>query len=73
MTYHYKMQLLAIGDTTVGKTSLLGRYCNGIYNTYLATIGLNCFTKDEIIDNTFKNMGYIRKRKISLIDKRFYL
>ena len=51
MSYDEKCQLLIIGDSTVGKTSLLGRYANDIFNiNYLATIGLENFTKDEIID-----------------------
>ena len=52
MSYDEKCQLLIIGDSTVGKTSILGRYANGIFNSnYLATIGLDNFTKDEVIDN----------------------
>ena len=52
MSYDEKCQLLVIGDSFVGKTSLLARYAKGIFNTsYLATIGLDNFTKDETIDN----------------------
>ena len=52
MSYDGKCQLLIIGDSTVGKTSILGRYANGVFNAhYLATIGLDNFTKDEVIDN----------------------
>ena len=52
MSIDGKCQLLIIGDSTVGKTSILCRYANGIFNAnYLATIGLDNFTKDEIIDN----------------------
>ena len=52
MNYDEKCQLLIIGDSTVGKTSILGRYANGVFNAhYLATIGLDNFTKDEVIDN----------------------
>ena len=52
MSYDKKCQLLIIGDMTVGKTSLLSRYSKGVFNTsYLATVGLDNFTKDEIIDN----------------------
>ena len=51
MSYHGKCQLLTIGDSTVGKTSILTRYANNIFNSnYLATVGLDNFTKDEIID-----------------------
>ena len=52
MNYDKKCQLLIIGDSTVGKTSILGRYTSGIFNAnYLATIGLDNFTKDEVINN----------------------
>jgi len=52
MNYDEKCQLLIIGDSTVGKTSILSRFANGTFNSnYLATVGLDNFTKDEIIDN----------------------
>ena len=52
MNYDQKCQLLIIGDSTVGKTSILSRFTNGIFNSnYLATVGLDSFTKDEIIDD----------------------
>ena len=52
MNYDIKCQLLIIGDSTVGKTSILSRYANGTFNSsYLATVGLDNFTKDELIDN----------------------
>ena len=52
MNYDQKCQLLIIGDSTVGKTSILSRFANGTFNSnYLATVGLDSFTKDEIIDN----------------------
>ena len=51
MNYDKKCQLLIIGDSTVGKTSILNRYTNGEFNHhYLATIGLDFFKKDEVID-----------------------
>jgi len=51
MNYDEKCQLLIIGDSTVGKTSILSRFSNGTFNAnYLATVGLDNFTKDEIID-----------------------
>ena len=51
MNYDEKCQLLIIGDSTVGKTSILSRYSNGTFNSsYLATVGLDNFTKDEIIN-----------------------
>jgi small GTP-binding protein len=52
MSYDGKCQLLVIGDSMVGKTSLLYRFTNGTFDAhYLATVGLDNFTKDEIINN----------------------
>ena len=52
MNYDEKCQLLIIGDSTVGKTSILSRFANGTFNSnYLATVGLDNFTKDETIDD----------------------
>ena len=51
MNYDKKCQLLIIGDSTVGKTSILSRYTNGEFNpNYLATVGFDFFKKDEIFD-----------------------
>jgi small GTP-binding protein len=51
MSYDEKCQLLIIGDSFVGKTSILDRYANNRFNSnYLATIGLENFTKDEVIN-----------------------
>ena len=50
--YDEKCRLLIIGDSQVGKTSFLSYYANGSFNmNYLATAGLELFTKDDIIDN----------------------
>ena len=47
-----KCRLLIIGDSEVGKTSFLSRYSKGIFNlTYLATAGIEFFSKDEKINN----------------------
>ena len=52
MNYDHKCQLLIIGDSTVGKTSILSRFAYGTFNAnYLATVGLDNFTKDETIDD----------------------
>ena len=52
MNYDDKCQLLIIGDSTVGKTSILSKYSSKTFNeNYLATVGLDFFTKDEVIDN----------------------
>ena len=51
MNYDKKSQLLIIGDSTVGKTSILSRYTSGQFNpNYLATVGLDFFKKDELFD-----------------------
>ena len=51
MNYDKKVQLLIIGDSTVGKTSILSRYTNGEFNPhYLATVGLDFFKKDEVFN-----------------------
>ena len=51
MNYDKKCQLLIVGDSTVGKTSILSRYAHGEFNKhYLATVGLDFFKKDEIFD-----------------------
>ena len=53
MNYDDKCQLLIIGNSTVGKTSILSKYASKMFNeNYIATVGLDFFTKDETIDNT---------------------
>ena len=52
MNYDKTCQLLIIGDSSVGKTSLITRYANGTFKEeYLATVGIDYFTKEEIINN----------------------
>ena len=52
MNYDVKCQLLIIGDSSVGKTSILTRFANGTFSSnYLATVGLDSFTKDETLDD----------------------
>ena len=51
MNYDCKLQFLIVGDSTVGKTSLLNRYNNGKFDEkYLATIGIDSFFKDVNLD-----------------------
>jgi small GTP-binding protein len=51
MNYDEKCQLLIIGDSTVGKTSLLFRYTDDKFSSqHLATVGIDFFTKDEIFN-----------------------
>lgn len=53
MDYEEKCQLLLIGDSSVGKTSLIYRYTNqkNFQDHHLATVGIDYFSKDETINN----------------------
>ena len=55
MNYDKRCQILLIGDSSVGKTSLIQRYVNGIFkdekDVYLPTVGLDFYKKHEIINN----------------------
>ena len=52
MNYDKTCQLLILGDSSVGKTSLITRYTNGTFKEeYLATVGLDYHSKIEDIDN----------------------
>lgn len=51
MDYDEKCQILVIGNSEVGKTSLLIRYTKNHFTMqHLATIGIDNFTKDEEIN-----------------------
>ncbi len=51
MNYDEKCQLMIIGDSMVGKTSLLYRYQQDKFlNNYNASVGIDFFTKEETID-----------------------
>ena len=57
MSYNKTIQLLVIGDSCVGKTSLITRYTNGIFKEeYLATVGLDYYSKVEAINNQTINI-----------------
>ena len=52
MTYDERIQLIMIGVSGVGKTSLIRRYTNNIFNTnHLETIGIEFFNKEERIND----------------------
>ena len=52
MKFDKTCQLLIIGDTAVGKTSIISRYANGTFKEeYIATVGLDYSIKQEIIDD----------------------
>ena len=59
MGYSEKFKLLVLGDSTVGKTSILDRYTNGVFNAnYLATAYIDNFKKDEIINNKIIRINF---------------
>ena len=48
MNYDRIVQILIIGDSSVGKTSLITRYTNGTFKEeYLATVGLDYYSKNQ--------------------------
>ena len=52
MTYDERIQLIMVGESGVGKTSLIRRYTNNIFNTnHLETIGIEFFNKEERIND----------------------
>ena len=52
MTYDEIIQLIMVGEIGVGKTSLIRRYTNNIFNTnHLETIGIEFFNKEERIND----------------------
>ena len=55
MNYDEKLKILIIGDSTVGKTSILNRFCKNEFSwNYLATIGVDFFSKDIEFTNPNK-------------------
>ena len=52
MNYDDKCHLLIIGNSNVGKTSILYKYSSKLFNeNYIPTLGLDFCTKDENINN----------------------
>ena len=52
MTYDEKIQIILVGESDVGKTSLIRRYTNNIFNSnHLETIGIEFYNKEEKINN----------------------
>jgi len=57
MNYDKTCQILIIGDCSVGKTSIIRRYTNGTFKEeYLGTVGLDYYSKEEIIDGKTINI-----------------
>lgn len=51
MKFDDKIQLIMVGESCVGKTSILYKYTQGLFtNQHLATVGLEFFTKEETIN-----------------------
>ena len=52
MTYDEKIQIILVGESGVGKTSLIRRYTNNIFNSnHLETIGIEFYNREEKINN----------------------
>lgn len=64
------LKVIILGDSSVGKTSLMNQYVNKRFsNQYKATIGADFLTKEVVIDDRVVTMqiwdtaGQVRKRK----------
>ena len=52
MNYDKTCQILILGDSSVGKTSILSRYTSGTFkDEYISTVGLDYSSKEELINN----------------------
>jgi small GTP-binding protein len=50
--HDFLAKIIIIGDSGVGKTNLLTKYCNGVFqDSYVATIGVDFKLKTVEIDN----------------------
>lgn len=50
--YTHAAKIVVVGEASVGKTSLIVRYCKGFFNPeYLSTIGVSFFVQDVKIGN----------------------
>ena len=48
-----KIKIMVIGESKIGKTSLISRYCNNEFNggAYLSTVGIDFQIKNLVLDN----------------------
>ena len=52
MQYDKSCSILLLGNSAVGKTSLISRYANGTFKEeYINTVGIDSISKTEIINN----------------------
>ena len=50
--HDYLVKVIIVGDSGVGKTNLITRYCENYYKqTYVATIGVDFKIKSLIVDD----------------------
>ncbi len=50
--YTHAAKMVVVGEASVGKTSLIVRYCKGFFNPeYISTIGVNFFVQDVDLGN----------------------
>ena len=52
MTYDEKIQIILVGESGVGKTSLIRRYANNLFNeNHLQTLGIEFYNREEKIND----------------------
>jgi small GTP-binding protein len=52
MLFDEKIQVIIVGESSVGKTSIMTKYCTGSFtHQHLATAGLDYFTRDEKVES----------------------
>lgn len=62
------LKVIILGDSSVGKTSLMNQYVNKRFsNQYKATIGADFLTKEVIVDDRVVTMQVIMRSVFSLL------
>ena len=71
-----KIKLMILGDSNIGKSSLLNKYCKNEFNDkYKTTLGINFQIKYLNINNKknkITNMGYSRNGKILYLNIKLF-